>query len=272
MICPMLWRLPMDDRAAVNRECIREVPSSTSSSALQPDAASTAMFRAADDVARVAGAAVAAGTAAGAAAGGAAPDPGATAVLAEIDRHLTEMRKDLLHSSLEVQGVVREAGQAVLEQVASSGQILDALRAALEQRIDGLEGRLQAALQQRLDDLAQELSGALAHRLEGFERVIGETANPLRRALEESMGTLAARLDEASSDRRGPNTARVAGVDRSPSWAGIRRADAGAVLAAGDRTQGRPSAGGMDKPTYGGQLTGKIRPCPSTTTSRSLSC
>jgi tetratricopeptide (TPR) repeat protein len=206
MICPMLSALkPTDEQGnPVNRECIRE--ECRFYNLEQRDCnlmlASTAMFRAADDVARVAAGAAAAaaaaaqGAAAGAAVGGAVADSGATAAVADLDRRLTGVGKDLLHSSLEVQGVVREAAQAILEQVASSGQILDALRAALEQRIDGLEGRLQTALQQRLDDLAQELSGALAHRLEGFERAIGETANPMRRALEESMGTLAARLDD----------------------------------------------------------------------------
>ena len=104
MICPMLSALkPTDDAGRpVNRECIYE--ECRFFNVAQRDCnlmmASRAMLRMAEK----------------------GPETGASAQaapFAEMDRRLTSVGKDLWHSSLEVQGVVREAGQAILEKIAS---------------------------------------------------------------------------------------------------------------------------------------------------------
>lgn len=215
MICPMLSALkPTDEQGQpVNRECIREECRFYSLD--QRDCtlmiSSQAMLRTADQVARLA-ADVAAARAAAEGAASRAPDSGPAPGAADLEHRLTEVGKDLLHSSLEVQGVVREAGQVILERMTGSETRLDALRDAVDQklgaavqrldvlarRLEADEERQQAVLRQRLDDAVRELGGAFADRLEGLERAVGETTSALRRAVEEAFATLAARLDDSA--------------------------------------------------------------------------
>jgi tetratricopeptide (TPR) repeat protein len=141
----------------------------------------------------------------------------------ELDRRMTAVGKDLLQSSLEVQGVVHEAGQALLEKVAASeaaaagrhdalarrlsetqpaaGVDLEPLLARLDQRFGALDQRLAeltrplGTLDERLGGLGKHLGG-LEERLRGLEEAGGRTLQPLRTLIEEGLAKLALRLDE----------------------------------------------------------------------------
>src|SRR5262245_5446619 len=155
MICPMLSALkPTDENGQpVNRECIYE--ECRFFNVEQRDCnlmmASRAMLRMA-----VPGPAPAA--------------PGATgADLQDMERRLTDLGKGLLHSSLEVQGVVREAGQATISRVTEAGDSLtrtlaetgDALTKKLAETSDVLSKQL-AEITGRLQAGPEDLEARLA--------------------------------------------------------------------------------------------------------------
>ncbi|MGH9749769.1 MAG: tetratricopeptide repeat protein [Candidatus Polarisedimenticolia bacterium] len=144
MICPMLSALkPADDYGhPVNRECIYEECRFFSLEKRDCNLmmASQAMLRMAE-----------AGPPRDAASGG----DGAEAIrgrVEELDRRLTEVRRDLLQSSLELQGVVRESGQGVLDtvtvgetRVAEAIETLAARLGELKDQVSAAASRLDAA-------------------------------------------------------------------------------------------------------------------------------
>ncbi|HEU4402557.1 MAG TPA: tetratricopeptide repeat protein [Candidatus Polarisedimenticolia bacterium] len=194
-ICPMLSALkPTDDNGqAVNRECIYE--QCRFFSLEQRDCnlmlASRAMIQTARDAASRP------------ATGG--PGSADASVGVDLDRRVTEVGKDLLHSSLEVQGVVREAGQAVLERINALETRLSGIdevlgrstgiEAALTKRLEETETRLAARLKERIDEVENSVSGALAHRLAGLEQANAQAALSLTTSVEGSIGGLASRLE-----------------------------------------------------------------------------
>lgn len=169
MICPMLSALkPIDDNGRpVNRECIYE--ECRFFDLEHRDCTLMMASRAMLDAARDSAARAAA-----------PPAPAAAGVPGELAETLTDLRKDLLHSSLEVQGVVREAGQALLEK-SSVGET------RLAEAID--------TLARRVEGLRQEVATAT--------RAAGGGDVELRRAVEEGFLTLTTRLDEQSGGLSG---------------------------------------------------------------------
>jgi tetratricopeptide (TPR) repeat protein len=204
LLCPMLTALKPVDEAGqpVNRECIYEQCRffNTEKRDCTLMMASRAMLRMSDEAARK-------------------PDASAPAA-ADFDRSLATMGKDLLSSSLEVQGVVRESGLALLEKIGG----LDARSAAIEGRIGGLETRfdsIDATLTRRLEEMEQRIGGLLhdrlnetANRLGGgiverfgealnerigqLERSVGQEIASVRTHLEEKLRAAAARYEEQS--------------------------------------------------------------------------
>jgi tetratricopeptide (TPR) repeat protein len=208
MICPMLSALkPIDDNGQpVNRECIYE--ECRFFNVEQRDCtlmmASRAMLLvAAPGAPRAASA------------------PGATsAELLDMERRLTDLGKGLLHSSLEVQGVVREAGQATIGRVAEAGDALSrtvsetgdsiSRRVAetgesLAKQVAGIAERLGAGpqeLEARLATSLQELEGrVMAGRMESEARLaerLQASIAEMRAILQQTLAPLQARLDEQS--------------------------------------------------------------------------
>jgi tetratricopeptide (TPR) repeat protein len=118
------------------------------------------------------------------------PSPGG-----DLDRRLTEIGRDLLHSDLEVQGVVREAGQAALDRLTSLETRLAPLDrlASLEDRLGALD-RLSALDRLPSAERLAALEDGLAplRRLEGLE----DRLAPLQHleALDQRFAALEARL------------------------------------------------------------------------------
>jgi tetratricopeptide (TPR) repeat protein len=162
MICPMLSALkPVDDHGnPVNRECIYEecrfFDQQLRDCSLM--VASQAML----DLSRRG-----------------APAPAADAGTGEeMDRRLNAIRKDLLTSALEVQGVVREAAQAILERLAS-----------------GVPAASSGPAASRPDAAASQELQALHQRLGSIERTVAGSSVALHRSLEEGLLAFSARLD-----------------------------------------------------------------------------
>ena len=195
MICPMLSALkPTDDNGApVNRECIYEECRFFNIEHRDCNLmmASRAMLEAAQQ-----------GGARAALSSEAPP-----AALLDMERRLTDLGRGLLQSSLEVQGVVREAGQATIGHLA---EVSD----ALARRIDGIEARLPSSPQEadarlaaalreidgRIAGVLQEIHGMLASVLEQLpgrvSAVVGQGQGGAGAALEQATVRLQARLDE----------------------------------------------------------------------------
>jgi tetratricopeptide (TPR) repeat protein len=184
MICPMLSALkPTDENGQpVNRECIYE--ECRFFNVEQRDCnlmlASRAMLLVAAQ---------------------GAPQPGAApgvsgAALADMERRLTHLGKGLLQSSLEVQGVVREAGQATIGSVAEAGDTLSRQVAGIADRLGAgpqeLESRLATSLQELEGRIATGLQESEARLATGLQSGLGE----LRAFLEESVAALQARLGD----------------------------------------------------------------------------
>jgi tetratricopeptide (TPR) repeat protein len=196
MICPMLSALkPTDDAGRpVNRECIYE--ECRFFNVEQRDCnlmvASRAMLRMAEK----------------------GPETGATwqpPPLAEMDRRLTEVRKDLLNSSLEVQGVVREAGLAILAKIDAGDGGVAGIQEALTRRLEASESSLGALVDRRLGEVQRAVEGAVARRPEDgvgaiatrVEELVGAAArrledslNATTKRLEETIGAIARRQEE----------------------------------------------------------------------------
>lgn len=176
VLCPMLTALkPIDDAGReVNRECIYEQCrffhlEKRDCSLMM---ASRAMLQLAEE--------------------GAHPSPQAGTPPADFERRLTDMGKDLLHSALEVQGVVREAGQANLERTASVETRLESLERSLGQRLAGLEAAAQAGG----DDGQPAALAQLDVRLQTFETASGERLDAVAARTDERLEAVAARVDE----------------------------------------------------------------------------
>jgi tetratricopeptide (TPR) repeat protein len=195
MICPMLSALkPTDENGQpVNRECIYEECRFFNRE--QRDCnlmmASRAMLHMA-------------------APGPVPATPGVTgADLQDMERRLTDLGKGLLHSNLEVQGVVREAGQATLGRVAEAGESLSKTMAeagdALAKQVAEIAERLRTGpedLEARLATSLQELEQrVMAGRMESETRLAGRlqaSIAEMRSILEQTLAPLQARLDEQS--------------------------------------------------------------------------
>ena len=195
MICPMLSALkPTDDNGApVNRECIYEECRFFNIEHRDCNLmmASRAMLEAAQQ-----------GGARAALSSEAPP-----AALLDMERRLTDLGRGLLQSSLEVQGVVREAGQATIGHLA---EVSD----ALARRIDGIEARLPSSPQEadarlaaalreidgRIAGVLQEIHGMLASVLEQLpgrvSAAVGQGQGGTGAALEQATARFQARLDE----------------------------------------------------------------------------
>ena len=175
ILCPMLTALkPVDDAGQpVNRECIYEQCRffHTGQRDCTLMMASRAMLRMSEE----------------AAARPAAPANAGTGL--DLDRPLTEMRKDLLNTSLEVQGVVREAAQATQEKVG-----------AIEARIGAVEARvaeIDSGLERRLRETEERLGGRLGERLES---VVRERLDEAVRGLDEALARRIAEAGQATAD------------------------------------------------------------------------
>ncbi len=186
MICPMLSALkPTDDNGnPVDRECIYE--DCRFFNQTQRDCnlmmASRAMLKMAEQ------------------------GPAPTA-LADMERRFTDVGRGLLQSSMEMQEIVRQAGQETAGKVAE-------VREDLAQRLQGLEARLQPGpqdIEARLAAGLQEVERRLAGRQREIEERIvsilqeneGRTAQGLqaylgemRAALEGTIGRVQTRLEE----------------------------------------------------------------------------
>jgi len=168
MICPMLSALkPVDDHGnPVNRECIYEecrfFDRELRDCSLM--VASHAML----DLARRGAPAQAAGEA---------------SIGPELDRRFNDVRKDLLTSALEVQGVVREAAQAILHQMPAVAP--PAASSA------GEPGGGPAAR----PGLSPEDLQALQQRIGSIERAVASSSVAMQRSLEEGLLSFSTRLD-----------------------------------------------------------------------------
>jgi tetratricopeptide (TPR) repeat protein len=193
MICPMLSALkPTDDNGnPVDRECIYEncrffnIP--------QRDCNLMMASRAMLDMAQQGPPA-------------AAPALSPTA-LADMERRLTDVGKGILHSSMEVQEVVRQAGQESIGKVAEVGDSLARRLLGLEQQLrsgpqDG-DAKISAGIQEieaRLTSSLREMEGRIAAALEesevrtaqGLQAYLGE----MRTSFDETMGRVQSRLEE----------------------------------------------------------------------------
>lgn len=195
MICPMLSALkPTDDYGRpVNRECIYE--ECRFFSLEQRDCtlmlASRAMLQVAEN----------GGARAAAPADGDAPG---------LEARLTDLKKDFLQSSLEVQGVVREAGQSVLDRAAVGetrvAEAIDTLSRRTEDLRQDAVGTARAAheeLRALLDERHQALAELTAGRMQALEKAVGDGSVALRRFVEEGFLTLTTRLDEQAGGLSG---------------------------------------------------------------------
>ena len=198
IICPMLSALKPVDEAGqpVNRECIYEqcrfFHLEKRDCTLMM--ASRAMLRLSEESA--------ARPAAAAAPGPSGPD---------FEHRLTEMGRDLLSSSLEVQGVVREAGAAAIERVGGVEAKIDTIDAALGRRLQEMEERLAAGVQDRLAAMQERVGADVQARLaeqaraSTQDRAEGEAIDALRgsldafrSAVEDRLRSAAARYEEQS--------------------------------------------------------------------------
>ncbi|HEV8699993.1 MAG TPA: tetratricopeptide repeat protein [Candidatus Polarisedimenticolia bacterium] len=186
MICPMLSALkPTDDNGQpVNRECIYE--ECRFFNVEQRDCnlmmASRAML-----------------LVAGPGAPRASATPGVTgAELLDMERRLTELGKGLLHSSLEVQGVVREAGHATIGRVAEAGDSLSRQVAEIAARLGAGPQELESRLATSLQELE---SRVMAGRMESETRLserLQACLGEMQTMLQTTLAPLQARLDEQS--------------------------------------------------------------------------
>lgn len=197
MICPMLSALkPTDENGQpVNRECIYE--ECRFFNVEQRDCnlmmASRAMLLVAGPGAPRPG----------------TPPGGTGTELVDMERRLTELGKGLLHSNLEVQSVVREAGQATIGRVTETGDSLSKKVSetgeSLAKQVAEIAGRLGAGpqeLEARLATSLQELEErVMAGRMESETRLaerLQASIAEMRAILGQTLAPLQARLDEQS--------------------------------------------------------------------------
>ena len=189
ILCPMLTALkPVDDAGQpVNRECIYEqcrfFDLGKRDCTLMM--ASRAMLRMSEEAAARPPQAQ-------------APAPPAL----DLERPLTEMKKDLFASSLELQGVVREAGQATLDKVAAIEAKLAAIEPrlasveqALDSRVKEAAERMATMVREGLEETTRSVSGAVANRLAGVEQAVGRWLESLRGQIEQQFRDTTSRLE-----------------------------------------------------------------------------
>lgn len=218
MICPMLSALkPTDENGQpVNRECIYE--ECRFFNVEQRDCnlmmASRAMLLwAGRDTSRPAAAAGASG-----------------AELADMERRLNDLGRGLLQSSLEVQGVVREIGQATIGRVAEAGDALSRQVAEIADRLGAgpreLESRLATSLiefEGRLTAGLQETEARLAGRIQAG---LGE----MRAALEAGVAPLQSRLEDQARGVGATAAATSQALEQLQALTDLQQQIAGRVL------------------------------------------
>ena len=182
MICPMLSALkPTDDNGnPVDRECIYENCRFFNIEVRDCNLmmASRAMLKMAEQ-------------------GPPAAAPGVPpAALADMEKRFTEVGKGLLHSSMEMQQLVQQAGQATSSSVAEVG---DSLARRLEGLAEGLhaapretEAKLAASLQEIERRIATALQESEARTAQGLQGYLAG----MRHAFEEGLARVQARLEE----------------------------------------------------------------------------
>ena len=193
MICPMLSALkPTDENGnPVDRECIYEncrffnIP--------QRDCNLMMASRAMLDMAHQ---------------GPPAPAPALSpTALADMERRLTDVGKGILHSSMEVLDVVRQAGQESIGKVAELGESLGRRFLDFEQQLRSgprdqgagmsaglqeIEGRLTSGLREMEGRIAAALEEREARTAQGLQAYLGE----MRASFDETMGRVQSRLEE----------------------------------------------------------------------------
>src|SRR3989449_7742459 len=193
MICPMLSALkPTDDHGnPVDRECIYD--NCRFFNQQQRDCnlmmASRAMLKMAEQGPQAA-----------------APGLSPTA-LTDLERRLTDVGKGLLHSSMEVQEVIRQAGHESIGKVSEVGNSLAQrfqglelqlktgphdFEARLAAGLQEVEGRIAASLQENEGGIAAVLEESGARTAQGLQASLGE----MRATFDETMGRVQARLEE----------------------------------------------------------------------------
>src|SRR5436309_1866218 len=222
MICPMLSALkPTDENGhPVDRECIYE--NCRFFNQQQRDCtlmmASRAMLKMAEQ-------------------GPQAAAPGLSpSALTDMERRLTDVGKGILHSSMEVQEVVRQAGQESVVKVAEVGDSLAGRLRDLEARIktgpQDLDARLASGLQEVQGRLAGSLQGVQGHLATGLQEMEGRVASALqeseartaqglqaylgemRAAFEGTMARIQARLEEQGRGVGATAAAASQGLDQ----------------------------------------------------------
>jgi len=210
MICPMLSALkPTDDNGnPVDRECIYENCRFFNIELRDCNlmVASRAMLKMAEQAPHAA--------------------PGfAPAALADMEKRFTEVGKGLLHSSMEMQQLVQQAGQATSSRVAEVGD-------SLAQRLEGLalglqagpreteaklavylqeiEGRLGAAQQQLERRIATALQESESRTAQGLQAYLAE----MRATSEEGMARVQTRLDDQGRGVGATAAATSQGLDQ----------------------------------------------------------
>jgi tetratricopeptide (TPR) repeat protein len=182
MICPMLSALkPTDDSGRpVDRECIYE--NCRFFNLEQRDCnlmlASKAMLKVATQTPEAA-------------------TPGLSpTVLTDMEKRLTDVGRGLLQSSMEVQAVVQQAGQATIGRVTEVGeslaQRLEGLAASAQTGSRGLETDLRAGLQELEGRVATALHDGEARTAQGLQAYLGD----MRAGLDEGLARVQTRLEE----------------------------------------------------------------------------
>ncbi len=182
MICPMLSALkPTDDNGnPVDRECIYE-----NCRFFNIEVRDCNLMMASRAMLKMAGQ------------GPPSASPGVPpAALADMEKRFTEVGKGLLHSSMEMQQLVQQAGQATSSSVAEVG---DSLARRLEGLAEGLhaapretEAKLAASLQEIERRIATALQESEARTAQGLQGYLAG----MRHAFEEGLARVQARLEE----------------------------------------------------------------------------
>ncbi len=220
MICPMLSALkPTDDNGnPVDRECIYENCRFFNIELRDCNLimASRAMLKMAEQ-------------------GPPAAAPGVPpAALADLERRFTEVGRGLLQSSMEVQDIIHQAGQATSGKVAEVGdslaQRLQGLAAGLQSgpreteaklaaHLQEVEGRLGAAQQESERRIATTLQESEARTAQGLQAYLAE----MRAAWEEGLARVQARLEEQGRGVGATAAAASQGLDQLAALADLQQ-------------------------------------------------
>ena len=237
MICPMLSALkPTDDNGnPVDRECIYEncrffnIP--------QRDCNLMMASRAMLDMAHQ------------------APPPAPPSLsptaLADMERRLTDVGKGILHSSMEVQEVVRQAGQESIARLAEMGDSLARRLQGIEQQVlshpqdrdtslsPGLQDVVRQAGQESIAKLA-EMGDALSRRLLGIEQQMRSHPQDREATLSAGLKDIEGRLTSSLREIEGRIAAAM--EESEARTAQGLQAYLGEMRASFDETMGRVQA------------------------------